>query len=58
MTPKQIVKKWVDAFNKKDIHGLADLYTETAINHQINTELLQGKGAIRKMFAEELQRQK
>ena len=53
MTPKQVVQKWVDTFNKKDTDGLAELYTETAINHQVNTEPLHGREAIRKMFADE-----
>ncbi|HUS00553.1 MAG TPA: nuclear transport factor 2 family protein [Chitinophagaceae bacterium] len=53
MSPKQIVQKWVEAFNKKDIEGLADLYTETAINHQVNTDALHGREAIKKMFADE-----
>lgn len=53
MTPKQIVQKWVDTFNKKDIDALAELYTEDAINHQVNTEPLHGKEAIKQMFIEE-----
>ena len=53
MSPKQVVQKWVEAFNKKDIEGLAGLYTETAINHQVNTDPLHGREAIKKMFTEE-----
>lgn len=53
MSPKQVVQKWVEAFNKKDILGLADLYTETAINHQVNTEPLHGRESIKKMFVDE-----
>jgi len=53
MTPKEVVKKWVEAFNKKDMECLADLYTETAINHQVNTEPLHGKEAIKQMFSDE-----
>ena len=53
MSPKQVVQKWVEAFNKKDIETLADLYTETATNHQVNTEPLHGRGSIKKMFADE-----
>ena len=53
MSPKQIVQQWVDAFNKKDIDSLAGLYTDTAINHQVNTDPVTGKESIRKMFADE-----
>lgn len=53
MTPKQIVQQWVEAFNRKDVKGLAELYTEEAINHQVNTEPLHGKEAIKQMFANE-----
>ncbi len=48
-----MVVKWVDTFNKADAAALANLYTETAINHQVNTLPLEGKAAIRKMFEEE-----
>lgn len=53
MTPKQIVQKWVEAFNKKDIETLSKLYAYDAINHQVNTKPLQGNEAITNMFAEE-----
>ena len=53
MTPKETVKRWVEAFNQKDIQSLSDLYTETAINHQVNTHPVEGREAIKKMFAEE-----
>ena|SRR5476651_2308112 len=53
MKPKEIVEKWVDAFNKADIKTLADFYAEDAINHQVNTDPLEGKQAIKKMFADE-----
>lgn len=56
MSPKQIVQKWVEAFNKKDVQGLVDLYTDTAVNHQVNTEPLHGTEAIKKMFAEEFEK--
>ncbi len=53
MAPKEVVQKWVEAFNKRDVKALGDLYTEPAINHQVNTEPLHGKDAIKKMFADE-----
>ncbi len=52
MTPKQIVIKWVEAFNNADIETLANFYSENAINHQVANEPIKGKEAIRKMFAE------
>lgn len=58
MTLKEIVEKWVEAFNKKDIKVLAELYTENAINHQVNTEPLHGRDAIKKMFADEFAKAK
>ena len=53
MMPKQIVQRWVEAFNKKDTNALAELYTEEAINHQVNTEPVHGREAIKQMFAEQ-----
>lgn len=50
MRPKQLIHDWVDRFNAADIDGLADLYAEDAINHQVVTEPLVGKAAIRRMF--------
>jgi len=53
MSPKEVVQKWIETFNKKDAQGLAELYSETAINHQVMNDPLVGKQAIRKMFEEE-----
>lgn len=53
MRPKDIVKKWVDAFNKADADALADFYAENAINHQVPNAPVEGKAAIKKMFAYE-----
>ncbi len=53
MTPKELVTKWVELFNKADGPGLADLYSENAINHQVNNLPLEGKEAIQEMFEEE-----
>ena|SRR6185295_1130514 len=53
MSPKEVIQKWIDAFNKKDSDALADLYSETAINHQVNTDPLVGKNAIKQVFATE-----
>ncbi len=53
MKPKEIVEKWVAAFNAIDIDVLADLYHDDAINHQVVADPLVGKSAIKKMFSEE-----
>lgn len=51
MTPKQIVAKWVEAFNNTDVEKLANFYHEEAINHQVANDPIEGKAAIKKMFA-------
>lgn len=53
MTPKEIVKKWVEAFNEGDAEKLALLYANSAINHQVANEPVEGKAAIQTMFAQE-----
>jgi hypothetical protein len=58
MKPREIVEKWVDAFNAADADTLASLYEDTAINHQVVNEPLVGKEAIRKMFIEEFAKAK
>lgn len=56
MTPKQLVERWIDCFNAADIDGLADLYAEDAVNHQVVMEPLVGRAAIRRMFETEFAR--
>ena len=53
MTPKQILNKWVDAFNLADADSLANLYDDNAINHQVANEPVIGKIAIKEMFKNE-----
>ena len=53
MEPKDILEKWINAFNNADAEALTDLYSEDAVNHQVANEPLMGKAAIRQMFAEE-----
>lgn len=53
MSPKELVQKWVDAFNREDVEALAGLYAEDAVNHQVANEPLVGRPAIRQMFAGE-----
>jgi len=56
MTPKELISTWVELFNRKDTNGLADLYAEDAINHQVITDPLVGRDAIRNMFETEMAR--
>ena len=53
MDPKDIVIHWVELFNKQDANGLAELYHEDAINHQVAFDPLEGREAIRQMFKDE-----
>lgn len=50
MSPRQVVEQWVERFNAADASGLADLYHEDAVNHQVIQEPVEGRVAIRKMF--------
>ena len=56
MTPRQVLDKWVDAFNRADADALADLYSIGAINHQVANTPVEGREEIRKMFQEEFGR--
>jgi limonene-1,2-epoxide hydrolase len=56
VSPKQLVLEWVNRFNSADVDGLASLYAPDAINHQVVTEPLMGRDAIRRMFATEFGR--
>ncbi len=58
MTPKQVVRKWIERFNAADIDGLIQLYAREAINHQVVMEPLRGREAIREMFTIEFARGK
>ena len=53
MSPKETVHKFVDLFNKKDTEGLAELYHDDAINHQVANEPINGKTSIKEMFERE-----
>lgn len=52
MRPRDLVQVWVDAFNRADVDALADLYHQDAVNHQVAESPVQGREAIRRMFAE------
>ena len=50
MTPTALVREWIQRFNRGDVEGLAALYAEDATNHQVVTDPLVGRQAIRRMF--------
>ena len=56
MTPKQVVETWVKRFNAGDVDGLAELYHDDAINHQVTQDPVVGRKAIYEMFVRDFQR--
>lgn len=55
MTPKQLVNQWIEIFNEGNADQLAELYHTDAINHQVANDPIEGKSAIRAMFAAEFE---
>lgn len=55
MPPRELIKHWVEFFNEADAEKLASLYADDAINHQVNTEPVNGKAAICEMFEKEFE---
>jgi limonene-1,2-epoxide hydrolase len=53
MQPKEVVKAWVDAFNRGNADEIAALYTQLAVNHQVANEPVQGRAAIQALFKRE-----
>lgn len=53
LSPREVVRQWVDRFNRADPDALAALYHEDAVNHQVNRDPVEGKDLIRQMFARE-----
>lgn len=51
MRPCELVRSWVEAFNRADVEALAGFYTEDAVNHQVAETPVHGRDAIREMFA-------
>jgi limonene-1,2-epoxide hydrolase len=58
MSPKEIIKAWIEAFNRADAAALSALYAENAINHQTPERPIEGRDAIEAMFAAEFARAK
>ena len=53
LSPKEVVNKWVDAFNAGDVDAIVGLYDEGATNHQVANEPVIGIAAIKEMFTNE-----
>jgi ketosteroid isomerase-like protein len=53
MKPKALITKWISLFNKADAAGIAALYHEAAVNHQVANAPVVGKMAIQHMFEAE-----
>jgi limonene-1,2-epoxide hydrolase len=51
MRPREMILAFVEAFNRGDPDEMAALYTESAVNHQVAREPIEGRAAIREMFA-------
>jgi ketosteroid isomerase-like protein len=50
MKPRDLVRHWVETFNRGDAVALAALYADDAVNHQVAESPVRGKDAIRTMF--------
>ena len=53
MRLKELLKAYVETFNRADVEALANFYSETAINHQVPNSPVEGRDAIKQMFIEE-----
>lgn len=53
MKPKELIKIWVETFNKGDAEEIAEFYHDDAINHQVANEPVVGKKSIKDMFEKE-----
>ena len=53
MTPADVLDRWIEAFNAADVDALAALYHADAVNHQVANDPVEGREAIRAMFARE-----
>ena len=51
MNPRDVTKAWIEAFNCRDVEALTNFYSEDAVNHQVAEKPVEGRDAIREMFA-------
>ena len=52
MTTQQIIESWVERFNAGDHTGIAALYAEDAVDHQVALEPVVGRTAIEEFHRE------
>lgn len=52
MHPKDLVRAWTEAFNRKGAAALADRYDARAVNHPVAERPVEGREAMRWMFTE------
>lgn len=53
MRPSELVRRWVETFNRGDADALAAFYADNAENHQVANQPVVGREAIRSMFLNE-----
>ena len=53
ISPKKLVELWVESFNRGNANEIAGFYADNAINHQVAESPVEGRAAIREMFARE-----
>ena len=53
MRPRDLVRAWVEAFNRGRADEVAAFYHDDAVNHQVAQDPVEGKEAIRAMFERE-----
>ncbi len=58
MRPREVILAFVEAFNRGDPDEMAAFYAEDAVNHQVAREPIEGRAAIREMFAREFDQAK
>lgn len=50
MRPKELLRKWVELFNRQDHEGMAALYADNAVNHQTPIGIVEGRENIHNML--------
>jgi limonene-1,2-epoxide hydrolase len=53
VSPADVVRSWVEAFNSGDAERVSSFYADDAVNHQVALTAVTGKAAIREMFEKE-----
>lgn len=54
MRPKEVIEKWVEAFNNANVTDLISFYGDEAINYQVPNTPIQGKEEIKKCLKKNL----